>query len=109
MKLERSDEGHNAIIKLVGNFDASALNQVREAAIEPEPHALILDFSEVGFIDSSGIGLVVSLFKQLRAKGGTLLIASVGGQPQDSFKMFKIDQVIAMCADLDEARQKLSA
>jgi len=42
---------------------------------------VVLDFSKVGFIDSSGLGALVFLHKRLVSKGHKLKIVGLKGQP----------------------------
>lgn len=41
---------------------------------ENQPEELIMDFSEVGFMDSSGIGLVMGRYKLMQEIGGNLVV-----------------------------------
>lgn len=53
-----------------------------------------LDFTEVTFIDSSGIGALVFLFKRLRATKSTLRLHGVQGQPLELIQYLRIDKSI---------------
>ncbi len=54
-----------------------------EMVVESAPNQLVLDLSGVEFIDSSGIGVLVSLLKTMRSRGGDLLLL----EPQMSVRM----------------------
>ena len=44
------------------------------------PQKLILDFSGVGFMDSSGIGLILGRSKRMQAEGGQVMVRGVSPQ-----------------------------
>jgi anti-anti-sigma factor len=45
-----------------------------EAAIDAEAQWIILDLEDVGFVDSSGVGLLLATQRRLQAGGGTLIV-----------------------------------
>ncbi len=63
---------------LSGELDHHAARQLREqidaAVSRTEAKLLRLDFSGVGFMDSSGIGLIMGRFRMMQARGGRLLV-----------------------------------
>lgn len=72
------NDGKRITAALSGDIDHHAARQLREeldGIIErSQPELLILDMENVGFMDSSGIGLILGRMKSLRALGGELLI-----------------------------------
>jgi len=68
------------------NFDALAQNESDVA----------LNLASVQFIDSSGIGAIVFLFKRLRALERNLNLIGVHGQPLELLKHLRIDQSISV-------------
>ena len=55
---------------------------------------VLLDLSKVSFIDSSGIGAIVFLFKRLKLRDETLIIRGVHGQPRELIELLRIDSAI---------------
>jgi anti-anti-sigma factor len=86
------------IIQLQGEMDAQGCTKLRPAldqlAAEHAHNKVVLDLSEVGFLDSSGVGVIVFLFKRLKNAGGDLSIANVHGQPRELMKLLRIDSAI---------------
>ena len=69
MKLETSDEGDFQLVRVhESRIDAAVAirfkDAMREATGGGAPH-VVLDLSEVEFIDSSGLGAIVAAMKQL--------------------------------------------
>ena len=57
------------------------------------PEVCILDFSEVTFMDSSGIAVVINALRLLNAIDGKLLLEGIGRQPMRVFRASGIDQI----------------
>lgn len=57
------------------------------------PEKLILDFGNVGFMDSSGVGLILGRAKQMQAFEGQLVVQSPPEQIQKMLKLAQIDFV----------------
>ena len=84
MNLQMECIGRTLIVKLEGEIDQSCAAEMR-ADIDREIRLrnvknLVLDFGEVTFMDSSGIGVIIGRYKQIKALGGKTMI--VRPQPQ---------------------------
>ncbi|MBR1392593.1 MAG: anti-sigma factor antagonist [Ruminococcus sp.] len=77
-KLFYDAESRSLLAELSGDIDHCSAKGLREP-VDKEimtrlPLHLILDFSGVGFMDSSGIGLIIGRYKLMNDMGGDLLI-----------------------------------
>jgi anti-anti-sigma factor len=84
---------------LEGDFDAVALSdgELRpwlESLAEEASGDIYLDLSGVSFLDSSGIGAMVFLFKRLKARNLALEIVQPLGQPRQLLEMLRIHEAI---------------
>jgi len=89
------------LIRLCGEMDASGCAEIRpelEQISHTENINIVLDLSQISFLDSSGIGAIVFLYKRLRARGRTLVIIGAQGQPQELMKLLRIDSAIPVSA-----------
>ncbi len=85
------------VIEIDGDMDALMVKQYRskfEDVVNIDKGDVTLDMSRVEFIDSSGLGALVFLFKRLTASGRALEIKGVHGQPRDMFAFLRVDQAI---------------
>ena len=55
---------------------------------------LTLDFSEITFISSFGLKVILELYKQLKEKNGTIKLKNVSEQLVNSFKMVGFDKFL---------------
>lgn len=64
---------------------------------------LILDFSDVEFMDSSGIGVALGRYKKLAKSGGNLCISGCSEYIDRILDMAGVFSIIPKTADADEA------
>lgn len=84
MKIRMESIGNTLVVKPEGEIDQSCAADLR-TDIDRELRRsraknLILDFGKVTFMDSSGIGVIIGRYKQIKALGGKTMI--VRPQPQ---------------------------
>ncbi len=84
MKIDMESIGTTLIVKLSGEIDhhtSAELKQKvdREIGLRNIVN-LVLDFDEVTFMDSSGIGVIAGRYKQIQARGGKTMIIRVKPQ-----------------------------
>ncbi|MCP4899495.1 MAG: STAS domain-containing protein [bacterium] len=58
---------------------------------------LVLDFSLVEFLDSSGLGSVVVTFHRTRKAGGNLCVCGLNQSIRSVFELTLLDEVIPIC------------
>ncbi|MGL5006720.1 MAG: STAS domain-containing protein [Plesiomonas sp.] len=84
------------VMTLHGELDAMYVSEHRETfeMLAVQNHNTLIDINEVHFIDSSGIGALVFLYKRLKAKSLTLSLICDQGQPRELLKLLHIDNTI---------------
>jgi anti-sigma B factor antagonist len=66
----------------------------------------IVDLSRVGFVDSSGLGALLSGYKNVNLQSGRFSLAGLHPRVQAMFELTRINQVFDIYANLDEALAK---
>lgn len=77
LQLTVSHQGTTGILELVGELDVAQEARVSEAlkeVLDSQPECLVLDLSQLTFIDSTGIGIVIGLKKAAERDGVRLVI-----------------------------------
>ncbi len=91
MSIQMNVTGEVVTAYLSGELDHHTAKEMREtidASLELNmPTLLILDFKDVSFMDSSGIGLVMGRYRNLIKSGAQLHIT---GAPPQIYKMLKL-------------------
>ena len=84
MKIQFNFEKDKLYVKTVGELDLlvadSFRSQLDQTLDIKQARHLILDFSDVSFIDSSGLGVILGRYKRLAEIGGTVEICGVHEQ-----------------------------
>lgn len=85
-------------IAIAGNMDADGCCSIRDQlevlSMQHQCKIVILDLRQVAYIDSSGIGAIVFLFKRIHAAGGHFRLSGVSGQPRELMEQFNISRTI---------------
>lgn len=71
-------------------------------------YQLVIDLSAVRFIDSSGLGALVSGFKNASARDGSLKLCCLQPQVRSMFELTRLHRVFEIFATLDEALENPS-
>jgi anti-sigma B factor antagonist len=88
--------------KVAVSFKESMVNFINSGS-----NLIVLDLSGVEFVDSSGLGAIVSSLKVLGRKGD-IVIAGVGSSVLQMFSLTRMDKVFKMFSTQEEALQALS-
>lgn len=79
---------------IVGN--RQELKQKVLEALELGDRKFLIDFTRTGYIDSSGLGVLVSLSKKIRDEGGELKLAGLNEDLRTLFELTKLDTLFAI-------------
>ncbi|SCZ66506.1 STAS domain-containing protein [Epibacterium ulvae] len=106
MTLTSTDiEGAQIVTVNAERIDAAMAIQFKDdmrAQTEDGPSRVILDLSQVKFIDSSGLGAIVAAMKQL-GSGRQLDLAGLTPVVDKVFRLTRMDTVFKLYATLDDA------
>ncbi len=83
--------------KVADDMDAEFMASIRmdlESLANAED-SVVLDVSDVTFIDSSGIGGMVFLYKRLATQGRKLMLTGLNGQPLQMLKYLRLTELLA--------------
>ena len=67
--------------------------RIDDAILREKPNALLLDFSDVTFMDSSGIGLVMGRYRLMSEQGGETEITGASPQITKVMKLAGLDKL----------------
>lgn len=90
---------------IVGN--RQELKQKVLEELENGARKFVVDFQQTGYIDSSGLGVLVSLSKKIREKGGELRLSGLNEDLRTLFELTKLDTLFRITDTKEEALQGL--
>ena len=109
MKLELIERENYAILKIIGGLDAAHTKQFKQQfqAFAEEHLNFIFDLKEMDFMDSTGFGALVSIYKLIKEAGGEVLITNLQSKPKMLFKITRADKIFQVFDNLEAAENFL--
>jgi anti-sigma B factor antagonist len=108
---ETSVRGDVTLLCVRGSLDAQSAGTLKPEVVvigDSGTKKVVVDLSNLGLIDSSGVGVLISLFKRLRAIGGQVCFAGVHAQPREVFRLLRLDRSLDLVPTVDEALGRLA-
>ena len=94
------------IVEPRGRLDAASAKSFKDAVMqraEKGAKRLVVDLSQVRFLDSSGLGVLVSCLRQVTASGGDIKICGLRPEIQSLFALTRLNRVFDIFATAEEA------
>ena len=90
------------VLKLEGRLDASSAKDLKEKVgfLTKENHVkLVIDMGAVDFIDSSGLGSLVSSLRTVNKLGGDIKISALQDQVRAIFELTRLHRIFGIYED----------
>jgi anti-sigma B factor antagonist len=87
-------QGDVAVVDVEGQLIVGNRQELKQKVLdelERGERKFLIDFSQTGYIDSSGLGVLVSLSKKIREHGGELRLANLNDDLKTLFELTKLD------------------
>jgi anti-sigma B factor antagonist len=98
-----ASNGSQAVTRLEGKLSLETVhNFIQTSRPEPAPH-LVLDMSGVSFLDSAGVGALVSIFVSRRNNGKTLALAGLTQQSNAVLQVAGLSKLFAVYPTVEAA------
>ena len=101
----REVKNNYQLFRLTGLLDAiseATFRKVLSKCIDEGPKHVILDLSQIDFVDSSGLGALVQLVKKAQTLEGTLQIVS-NPRVTQTVKLVRLEKFLSLQPSVDEA------
>ncbi len=109
MELKLEAEKKQLVAFLRGEIDHHAAGRLREeidnAVTRGNIRELILDFSDIHFMDSSGIGLILGRYKSMCTRGGKLTVRGVSQRQMQVMRMAGLEKLNIFEEDTHESHE----
>ena len=99
-------EGDITILDVEGQLIVGNRQELKQHVLdelEGGERKFLIDFDRTGYIDSSGLGVLVSLSKKIREEGGELRLANLNEDLRTLFELTKLDTLFQIADSRDEA------
>jgi anti-anti-sigma factor len=106
---KEEQKGDVTILRIKGRLDAISAPGAEKKVFEyinNGQHKLLIDFSEVDYLSSAGMRMLLSTTKKLKTLSGKLILCSVNMSVMDVLKMSGFDHVLEIAENQDDAMRK---
>jgi anti-sigma B factor antagonist len=93
------DEAGTIVLKLQGELDmasAPALSRALGTALDAQPAVLTLDFSQLTFLDSTGLRVLITACRRATAEGRSFVIRSPSRSVLKTLQLTGVDQLMVI-------------
>jgi anti-sigma B factor antagonist len=94
------------IVHVTGQLIVGNRQELKEKVLEElesGARKFLVDFTDAAYIDSSGLGVLVSLSKKIREKGGELRLSNLNEDVRTLFELTKLDTLFHIAENRDQA------
>ena len=102
-----SDTAVVRIGKALDFRNAAEFKAICQDQIEKGVHSYILDFSDTGILDSTGLGTIFSIYRQVTPLSGQIVFASVSRPVQVVVQLTRTYKVFRQFATVEDAQTAL--
>lgn len=106
LQLSARDGKACTVVKVGGEVDMDTgpeLNDLLQRVADGGAVQVVLDFADVSFLDSSGLGVLVVWLKELEGRGGRLCVAAVQAIVAYVLRVAAVDQVLDVYETVEAA------
>jgi len=106
MSVRSTHQGDTTVVYVEGQLVAGNRQQLREAVtseIDRGVRNFVIDFSDTGYVDSAGLGALVSLSKKVREAYGSLRLKNLNEYLRTLFELTRLDTLFALDRDTGTA------
>lgn len=99
MKFTTERHGDTLVVRLPKQLIAENRQELKQRvldALASGVSSVLLDFARTGYIDSAGLGALVSLAKATRERGGELRLSNLNADLRTLFSLTKLDELFGI-------------
>ena len=106
MEITEDKRGEILILKLKGRLDSLTSNKLEErflALLDKEEKKVIVDFSQLDYISSSGLRVLLLSAKRLRGSNGKILLSSLKEHIKEIFEIAGFSSIFNIFQSQEDA------
>ncbi|MCH6267452.1 anti-sigma factor antagonist [Neobacillus citreus] len=97
LTIDKQQNENEVVVKASGEIDAFTAPKLREelaALVDGKNKVITIDLKDVSYLDSTGLGVFVGLFKQLKNNGGELRLIEMSERLKRLFQITGLSHVM---------------
>jgi len=111
MKITIDKKENISILRVSGSLDAETVASFKKKAmviLEQGCNQIVLDFAKLDFIDSMGLGAMISLLRRVRTNRGDLKVAALNKEVMSVFEITRLHHLFEIFPNWEAACSKFS-
>jgi len=112
MNIEVKQTGDVQILNCGGSLDADSVSSFKKVAYDLVDNGMtrfVIDCSTLNFIDSMGLGVLISLLRKVRQHEGDVKVASLSDEVKTIFEITRLHRLFDVYSDADTAVNRFSS
>ena len=106
LRVDVEERDDHALVTATGEIDAATAHSLQEAvltALDGGHRRVLLDFTHVTFIDSTGLGVLVTSHRRAQSLGARFAVVHPTSHTRKLIRVLGLDQVLSVYDTADEA------
>jgi anti-sigma B factor antagonist len=108
MDIQAESSGNRCVIRIQGKITFEHCPELQnriDNALGEGTREVTVDFKDVPFIDSSGIGEILRLYKQMRERQGEVILINPNKKLRTLFTMYRFDRFMRIREESEAATE----
>ena len=109
MNIEVKQQGDIKVLQCGGSLDADTVASFKKIAyelVDEGSNRFVVDMSHLDFVDSMGLGVLISLLRRVRQREGDVKVSGLSDEVKTIFEITRLHRLFDVCADADAAVKK---
>ncbi len=106
MHIEVENRGDVSVVHCGGSLDADSIAAFKKIAydlVDKGSTRLVVNCANLTFVDSMGLGVLISLLRRARQHNGDVKVAALTDDVKTIFEITRLHRLFEVCADLNTA------
>jgi anti-sigma B factor antagonist len=106
MEIQVSEHGNVQVLACIGRMDAQVSGLLKDRMLElleKGATQLVLDLEGLEFLDSSGLGAIVSCLRRVKEKKGEIKLAGLREEVRSIFEITRVSRLFHICETVPAA------
>lgn len=110
MEIEQVVDNNIEIVYPIARIDTVTSKEFEKYMLDVIARAqkIIISFSKIDYVSSAGLRVILMSGKQVKTKGGSLVLCDMAPRIFDVFKMSGFDKILNIQPDLEQAKQAVN-
>lgn len=108
MDIQVESRGDRKIVRIRGKITfehCTALQAEFDKVLDGDVRGVVIDFKEVPFIDSSGIGEILRVFRLVRGRHGEIVLINPNKKLRDLFTMYRFEKFMKIREEVEAGKE----